>query len=117
MKSMVEKDLQKEGEVPEVPQWKIPMANTTLVLAIVSVVGCVFYGFPGIVLSVIAIMLHNRVKKVFKSNPAAYRQSYNNARAGLIIAIISLAISVATTIYTIYVFYVLWYIVPETTLR
>lgn len=102
------------GKEPEVPQWKVPMANTTLVLAILSVVGCIFYGFPGIVLSTIAILLHSRVKPVFESNPAAYRQSYNNARAGLIIAIISLAISVATTIYSVYVFYVLWYIVPET---
>jgi hypothetical protein len=112
---MAEIDL--EGEGPVVPQLKAPMANTTLVLAILSVVGCIFYGLPGMVLSVIAILLHSRVKRVFKSDPAAYRQSYNNARAGLIIAIISLAISVATTIYSVYVFYVLWYVVPETVVK
>jgi type III secretory pathway component EscV len=98
-------------EIPEIPQQKIPLANTTLVLAILSVAGCVMYGIPGIVLSILAIIFHSRVKKVYLSAPAVYRQSYGNARAGLIVAIISLAISVATAIYSAYVFYVLWYVV------
>lgn len=93
----------------EIPQQKIPLANTALVLAIVSVVGCVFYGIPGIVLSILAMVFHARVKRVYQTDPAVYQQSYNNARAGWIIAIISLGISVATTIYTVYVFYVLWF--------
>jgi len=109
---MAENDLLKDQ--PEVPQSKIPMANTTLVLAIVSVVGCVFYGIPGVILALIAILLHKRVKNVYKTDTGIYQQSYNTARAGWIIAIISLVISIATTIYTIYVFYVLWFVVPQT---
>jgi hypothetical protein len=113
---MAENDPLKENQL-EVPQSKIPMANTTLVLAIISVIGCIFYGMPGIILALISILLHTRVKEVYKTDPAIYQQSYNTARAGWIIAIISLIISIATTIYTIYVFYVLWYVVPETVIR
>ena len=94
------------------PSSKIPLANTTLVLAIVSVIGCVCYGFPGIILSVMAIVLYGRVKKVYLIHPAIYQESYNTARAGWIIAIISLFISIATTVYTVYVFYQLWYVKP-----
>jgi hypothetical protein len=100
-----------EEIAPEIPQQKIPLANTTLVLAILSVVGCVIYGIPGVVLAILAIVFHSRIKKVYLTDPAVYRQSYGNARAGLIIAIISLAISVATAIYSAYVFYILWYVV------
>jgi archaellum biogenesis protein FlaJ (TadC family) len=113
---MTENDLLKEKQL-EIPQSKIPMANTTLVLAIVSVIGCIFYGIPGIILALIAIVLHKRVKEVYKTDPVIYQQSYNTARAGWIIAIISLLISIGTTIYTVYVFYVLWYVVPETVMR
>lgn len=106
---MSEKDALKKEEQELVPQVKIPLANATLVLSIVSVAGCVFYGFPGIVLAVLAIVFHHKTKKVYLTDRPAYRKSYENARAGWIIAIISLCISIATTIYTIYVFYVLYH--------
>lgn len=108
---MSEKEVLKdENEQELAPQVKIPMANATLVLAIVSVAGCVLYGVPGIVLAVLAIVFHARVKKIYLTDRISYRKSYDNARAGWIIAIISLFISVATTIYTIYVFYILYHL-------
>lgn len=71
----------------------LPNANATLVLGILSIVGCFFYGIPGLILGIIAVALHGKDKKMYQSNPQAYEISYKNAKAGFVCGVIGLSLS------------------------
>jgi nitric oxide reductase large subunit len=75
-------------------QRTLPNSTATLVLGIISIVGCIFYGVPGIVCGIIAIALHNKDKKIYVTNPNLYAQSYKNLRAGFVCAIVGLSLSI-----------------------
>ena len=42
-------------------QRTLPNSTAVLVLGIISIVGCIFYGVPGLVCGIIAIFLHKKV--------------------------------------------------------
>lgn len=85
----------------------LPNATATLVLGILAIVLC----FPGFILGIIAMVLHKKDKALYESNPMVYEQSYKNAKAGYICAIIgtctSLLVVIFYTIYFIFMFSVL----------
>ena len=74
-------------------QAPIPNAAGVLVLGIISIVGCSLYGVPGLICGIIALSLHKKVKEIYLSNPAKYENSYKNAKAGYICAIIGTSLS------------------------
>lgn len=74
-------------------QKTIPNANAVLVLGIISIVGCILYGIPGLVCGIIALALFKKVKMTYLSNKPMYENSYRNANAGYICAIIGTIIS------------------------
>jgi hypothetical protein len=75
-------------------QEPLPNATATLVLGILSLVGCVGYGIIGLILGVIALVLSNKDRALYRSNPGAYTgTSYSNSTAGRICAIIGLILS------------------------
>lgn len=82
----------------------LPNATATLVLGICSIVGCFLYGIPGIACGIIAIVLHGKDKKIYQTDPEAYRKSYGNSKAGLITGIIGLSLSILWIIYLIAIF-------------
>ncbi len=41
-------------------QKNLPNSTAVLVLGILSIVGCIFYGIPGIICGIIAIVLHGK---------------------------------------------------------
>jgi len=71
----------------------LPNATATLVLGICSIVGCIFYGVPGLVCGVIALVLHKKDKSIYQSDPMAFEMSFKNAKAGFICAIIGTSLS------------------------
>lgn len=75
---------------------QLPLPNSTavLVLGIISIAGCIFYGIPGLVCGIIAIVLHKKDKIMYESNPSAYELSYKNSRAGFVCGIIGLSLSI-----------------------
>ena len=75
------------------PQKSIPNATAVLVLGIISLVGCIFYGVPGLICGIIALSLMKRVKETYKADKAAYEASYKNASAGYVCAIIGTSLS------------------------
>ncbi len=81
---------------------EIPNAIGVLVLGICSIVGCLFYAIPGLICGIIALALFSNVKKVYLSNPSYYQQSYKNAQAGMVCAIIG--VSLAGLFVLIFVF-------------
>lgn len=71
----------------------LPNATATLVLGICSIVGCLFYGVPGLICGIIALVLHGKDKKVYATNPGAYAGSFKNAKAGYVCAVIGTSLS------------------------
>ncbi len=81
----------------------IPNANAVLVLGIISIVGCIFYGLPGLVCGIIAMILFKKVKATYLTDKQAYEASYKNANAGYICAIIGTILSALFLLYLIFI--------------
>ncbi|WP_452598388.1 CCC motif membrane protein [Pontimicrobium sp. MEBiC01747] len=81
---------------------KLKNATISIVLGIVSFVGCCCTsGFGGLVLSGIALFLAKKDEKTYQENPEAY-DNYGQVKTAKIIAIIGLILSVLTIILYIY---------------
>lgn len=72
----------------------LPHSTTVLVLGIISIVTSIFYGIPGIVCGIIALVLHRKNTAIYRTNPYRFEQSYKNSTAGNICGIIGLSLSV-----------------------
>jgi len=72
---------------------QLPNANATLVLGILSIVGCFLYMLPGLICGIIALSLHMKDKALYNSEPRRYANSFKNAKAGFVCAIIGTSLS------------------------
>lgn len=89
------------GDRP-VPQVPLPNSTAVLVLGIVSIFACCCYGVPGLICSVIALVLANSAKSMYYENPSLYtKSSYSNMNAGRICAIITLVLSILFIVYIV----------------
>lgn len=80
---------------------KLPNATTVLVWGIISIPTCFCYGIPRVAMAIIAIVLSNRDRLLYRQNPQAYEMaSYNNLNAGRICAIIGLCLGGLFMVYT-----------------
>lgn len=85
-------------------QQPLPNATAVLVLGIISIVGCICYGIPGLVCGIISLVLGNKAVRMYEDNPSAYTAgSYSNAKAGRICAIIGLVISALFLLFVIFI--------------
>jgi hypothetical protein len=84
----------------------LPNSTAVLVLGIISIVGCIFYGIPGLICGIIALVLHKKNKEVYATNPAKYQVSWKNAKAGYVCAIIGTSLS---AVYVLVVFFALFF--------
>ncbi len=74
-------------------QRPLPNATIVLVLGILSIVACCFYGL-GIILGIVAIVLAAKDKKLYAAEMEAYSiSSFKNLNAGRVCAIIGLILS------------------------
>lgn len=75
-------------------QIDLPNATTVLVLGILSIVSCICYGFFGMILAIIALIIANKDKQRYLLDPDSYSlSSYRNLISGRIVAIIGLSLS------------------------
>lgn len=82
------------GQQPGAPQQSLPNATAVLVLGIISIVGCIFYGIVGLICGIIALVLAKKDRSLYSINPVAYTlSSYKNLNAGRICAIIGTSLS------------------------
>ena len=72
---------------------ELPYAVATLVLGILSILGCFTYGIVGLICGIIAVSLHAKDKRTYNQNKVYYDKSYKVANAGNICAIIGLVLS------------------------
>lgn len=77
-------------------QRKLPAANASLVLGIVSIVMCWCYGIIGIICGVIGLVLGIKAMDQYRASPEAYyASSLKNANIGKICSIVGLCLSLA----------------------
>ncbi len=91
-----------ERQSPGIVQQKsLPNATATLVLGILSLVMCGI----GLVMGIIAMVLHKKDKELYESNTVVYDQSFKTARAGYICGLIGTILSAC-----IIVFYIIYFV-------
>jgi uncharacterized membrane protein len=91
---------------PQFSNGNLPNSTAVLVLGIISIVGCIFYGIPGLVCGIIAMVLHKKDKQIYLTNPPLYEASYKNSKAGYVCGIIGLSLSILFIVFLI--FYVIF---------
>jgi len=73
---------------------ELPNATTTLVMGILSIAGCWFYGVFSFVFAIIGLSMGSKGKKLYAQNPGLYTESsYKNLKAGHTMSIIGLILS------------------------
>lgn len=71
---------------------KLPNATVILVMGVLSILGSCCYGLPGILFGTIGLVLSIKDTKLYKKEPDKYLD-YGNVKAGKIMSIIGLIIS------------------------
>ena len=75
-------------------QRPLPNGTAVLVLGIVSIVTCVCYGLPGLICSIVALVLASKDMRLYNADPTLYTPgSVSNLTNGRICAIVGLALS------------------------
>ncbi|GAA3580173.1 CCC motif membrane protein [Snuella lapsa] len=85
-------------------QQKLPNSTLILVFGILSIVTCCCYGFIGLILGIVTIVLANKATQLYTANPELYT-GYQNVKTGKILAYIGITLSV------LYLIFVIWSIV------
>ena len=81
---------------------KLPNAMISLILGILSFIGCCCTsGFGGVILSGIALFLAKKDEKTYAENPELY-ENFSQVKTAKIIAIIGLVLSAIVTIIVVY---------------
>ncbi len=78
---------------------QLPNATAVLVLGILSIIGCCFYGV-GIIFGIIALVLASKDMKLYKANPHAY-SNYSTLNTGRILAIIGIVLIMIAIVITL----------------
>jgi hypothetical protein len=85
----------------------LPGATLSLVMGILSLVLCWCYGPPGLILSIIGLVMGNKAQALHQQSPGEYSESsFKNAIAGKTCSIIGLVYGVLWII-----FWVLWAVI------
>lgn len=83
-------------------QQKLPNATLVLIMGILSIIGCCFYGIPGLIFGIVAVIFGKKDKKLHASNPDEYT-GIGNVNAGYIMGIIGIVLSVIYVLFSIWV--------------
>lgn len=70
----------------------LPNSTLILVFGILSIVTCCCYGVLGLIFGIVALVLANKAKQTYLSNPELYT-GYNNVKTGRILSIIGIVLS------------------------
>jgi uncharacterized membrane protein len=89
----------------------LPHASATLVLGIISIVGCFLWGLPGLVCGIIALSLHKKDKALYQTNPVKYQASFNTAKSGYTCGLIGVILSsIAVVAFILYIMFIVAFI-------
>jgi len=86
----------------------LPNSTLILVFGILSIITCWCYGVLGLILGIVALVLANKAIALYKTAPENYL-GFGNVKAGKIMAIIGIVLSVAYLIFIIWaISYIGW---------
>ncbi len=71
---------------------KLPNSTGVLVLGILSILGCCCYGFIGLILGIVALVLAKKATALHYETPDEY-DGINNVKTGKILAIVGIILS------------------------
>ena len=71
---------------------KLPNATAVLVLGILSILTCCCYGFIGLILGVVGLILAKKDLQLYAQNPTLYN-NYKNLKIGRVLSIIGIILS------------------------
>ncbi len=75
-------------------QSKVPNALIVLLLGIFSIVGCLFGGWPGLIIAAIGLFLASKGKSAFNAAPDSFlASSYSNLKLGRTLCWVGLILS------------------------
>lgn len=75
----------------------LPNATAVLVLGILSIIGCCFYGI-GVIFGIIGLVLASKDMKLYRKNPEGYL-NYSTLNIGRILSIIGIILFVVSIIF------------------
>ena len=81
----------------------LPNSTLVLVLGILSILGCWLYGFIGVILAIVALVMSKNSMAIYALAPEEY-EGYGNLQAGRIMAIIGLVVSGLVFLFFVIVF-------------
>jgi hypothetical protein len=84
-------------------QRNLPNGTAVLVLGILSIITCCCYGFIGLTLGIIALVLAKKDLKLYQQNPELY-VNYKNLNIGKILAVIGVVLSSIYLIFSVYLY-------------
>lgn len=80
----------------------LPNGTTVLILGILSIITCCCWGFIGLILGIIALVLAKKDLVLYNENPELYL-NYSNLKIGRTLAIIGIVLSAIALIAVIYI--------------
>lgn len=80
---------------------KLPNATIAIVLSILGLLCCCFYGVPGLILGGIALILVNQDEKKYRAQPENYT-NYSTVKTAKILAIIAIVLGAIWLSWMIY---------------
>ena len=83
---------------------KIKGAKTIVLLGFLSFIGCGLYAVPGTIISIWGMIKFKQVKAIYQTDPELYKESWVDARAGLILCILGFILSIITLVWTLSLF-------------
>ena len=84
-------------------QQTLPNSTLVLVMGILSIVGCCCYGLPGLICGVVAVIIGQKATNLYMQSPGDFK-GYDNVKAGKIMGIIGIVLSVLFMIFWIWFF-------------
>lgn len=81
----------------------LPNATAVLVLGILSILTCCCWGFIGLIIGIVALVLAKKDMKLYRENPELY-SNYQNLNVGKILAIIGVVLSALYFMVNIYLY-------------
>lgn len=87
---------------------KRDLSNSTaiLVLGILSLIFCWCYGFIGLILGIIAVVLGNNQRRIYLESPSEYTESsFRNVNSGRTCGIVAICISAFILVFWILVIF------------
>ena len=84
-------------------QQTLPNSTLVLVMGILSIVGCCCYGLPGLIFGIVAVVVGQKSTNLYKESPQDYK-GYDNVKAGKIMGIIGIVLSVLFMLFCIWFF-------------